>query len=201
MSIVQRDLDHQQGTDARALAYLLKPENDFYMVTRENGERRTTLDFLRVIAMQEPSIRVLLDVGAQILDFSNRQVAKAWLDIAPDVAGAIYFSKDDELMVLTQDGITLAMLSSPLSQRLDRCVVYLDHTHTGGTDIKFPTVQYPKKSPRNSASCGTPPSSPNAIAVTRSGDVVEGLKTTDVLGSTCSSWPAERSLCKICPCE
>ena len=135
MSIVQRDLDHQQGTDARALAYLLKPENDFYMVTRENGERRTTLDFLRVIAMQEPSIRVLLDVGAQILDFSNRQVAKAWLDIAPDVAGAIYFSKDDELMVLIQDGITLPMLSSPLSQRLDRCVVYLDHAHTGGTDI------------------------------------------------------------------
>jgi hypothetical protein len=138
MSIAQRDLDHQQGTDARVLAYLLKPENDFYTVTRENGERRTTLEFLRMVATQEPRIRVLLDVGAQILDFSNRQVAKAWLDIAPDAAGAIYFSENDELMVLAQNGITLPMSSSPLSQQLDRCVVYLDHAHTRGTDIKFP---------------------------------------------------------------
>ncbi|KAF8548129.1 hypothetical protein OG21DRAFT_1599535 [Imleria badia] len=138
MSVAQRDLNHQQGTDARVLAYLLKAENDFYMVTRENGERQTTLDFLRMVAVQEPRIRVLLDVGAQIIEFSNRQVAQAWLDIAPDVAGAIYFNETDELMVLTQNGVTLPMLSSPLSQRLDRCVVYLDHAHTRGTDIKFP---------------------------------------------------------------
>ena len=41
-------------------------------------------------------------------------------------------------MVLTRDGDTLPMLSSPLSQQLDRCVVYLDHAHTRGTDIKLP---------------------------------------------------------------
>ncbi|KAF8546830.1 hypothetical protein OG21DRAFT_1450846 [Imleria badia] len=138
MSVTQHDLDHQQGTNAKILAYLLRPENNFYIVTHENGERWTALQFLRLVSTQQPGIRILLDVGAQILDFSNSQVAKSWLDITRDTAGAIYFNKDDELTVLTRNGITQPMLSSPLSQQLDRCVVYLDHAHTRGTDVKLP---------------------------------------------------------------
>ena len=106
-------------------------------MTHENGERLTTLQFLRLVATQCPEIRVLLDVGVQILDFSNQQVAKAWLNIVHDTAGAIYFNENDELTVLTRNGITQPMSSSPLSQTLDHCIVYLDHTHTRGTDIKF----------------------------------------------------------------
>ena len=65
-------------------------------------------------------------------------MATAWLEIYHDTAGAIYFNENDELMVLTRNGIIQPILSSPLSQRLDRCVVYLDHAHTRGTDIKLP---------------------------------------------------------------
>ena len=68
MSVTQHDLDHQQGTNAKVLAYLLQPENDFYVVTHENGERQTTFEFLRLVTTQLPEIRVLLDVGAQILE-------------------------------------------------------------------------------------------------------------------------------------
>jgi len=139
MSIAQHDLDHQRGTNARVLAYLLQPENDMYVVTQENGKRKTTLEFLQLVTLQHPEIRVVLDVGAQILDFSNHQVAKAWLDIARTVDGAIYFNENDELVVLTRNGITQPMSSSPLSRQLDRCIVYLDHAHTRGTDIKLPT--------------------------------------------------------------
>ena len=138
MSVTQHDLDHQQGTNAKVLAYLLQPENDFYIVTQENGERQTTLEFLRLVTTQVPEIRVLLDVGAQIVNFSNHRVAKVWLDIARVAAGAIYFDKNDELTVLTRNGLTQLLSSSPLSQQLDRCVVYLDHAHTRGTDIKLP---------------------------------------------------------------
>ncbi|KAF8548327.1 hypothetical protein OG21DRAFT_1449260 [Imleria badia] len=142
MSIAQRDLDHQKGTNARVLSYLLQPENNSYnMVTPESsdaGIRMTTHEFLRMVAVQQPEIRVLLDVGSQILDFSNIQVAQAWLEIARDAAGAIYFNENDELMVLTKNGKIVPMLSSPLSQQLDHCVVYLDHAHTRGTDIKLP---------------------------------------------------------------
>ena len=138
MSIAQLDLEHQKGTNARVLAYLLRPENDSYMVTHENNERCTTRAFLRLLATQQPEIRVLLDVGSQILDLSNYEVAAAWLEIYRDTAGAIYFNENDELMVLTRNGAILPMSSSPLCQQLDCCVVYLDHAHTRGTDIKLP---------------------------------------------------------------
>ena len=104
MSIAQRDLDQQKGTNAKILAYLLQPENDSYMVI-QTGERWCTLEFLRMVAMQQPEIHVLLDVGAQILDSSNHQVARTWLDIVHDAVGAIYLNKNDELMVLTRNGI------------------------------------------------------------------------------------------------
>ena len=138
MSVTQRDLDHQQGTNAKVLAYLLQPENDFYIVTHENGERQTTLELLHLVTTQLPEIRVLVDVGAQILDFSNRRMAEAWLDTARVAAGAVYFNENDELTVLARGGVTQSLSSSPLSQQLDCCVVYLDHAHTRGTDLRLP---------------------------------------------------------------
>ena len=62
-----------------------------------------------------------------------------WLGLSSDSHGAIYFNEDDEPMVLTKDGNCRSLISSPLAQRLERCVVYLDDAHTRGTDLKFPT--------------------------------------------------------------
>ena len=138
MSIAQQDLDHQKGTNARVLAYLLRPENNSYMVIDGSDGRWTTQAFLRIMTIQQPRIRVLLDVGSQILDLTNHQVATAWLEISRETAGAIYFNEDDEVMVLTRRGHSSRLPASPLSQQLDRCVVYLDHAHTRGTDIKLP---------------------------------------------------------------
>ena len=137
------DPDHlgQTGTNAKVLAYLLQPENSSYMVTADdNGERWTTFKLLKMVVAQKPQIRVLLDVGAQILDLSNLDVARAWLDCTPatEIAGAIYFSKNDKLMVLARNGTTQPLSSSPLAQQLHLCVAYLDDAHTRGTDIKFP---------------------------------------------------------------
>ena len=112
------------------------------MVTSdENGARWPTLKLLDMVVDQKnPPIHVLLDVGAQILDLSNFQVARAWLDRtqATKIAGAIYFSKGDEMMVLARDGSSQPLSSSPLAQQLHRCVAYLDDAHTRGTDLKFP---------------------------------------------------------------
>ncbi|KAI9463492.1 hypothetical protein HD554DRAFT_1319253 [Boletus coccyginus] len=121
LHITQRDPDHQRGTNAKVLSYLLQPENKHYMcMTQENGERRTTHEFLKILVGEHPEIRVLLDVGAQMLDLQNDELAKTWLAINTDASAAIYFNEDDELM------------------QLDQCVVYLDDAHTRGTDIKFP---------------------------------------------------------------
>ena len=142
-SIRQDDPDylHQTGSNAVVLANLLHPDSDHYMVTAyENGERWTTFELLKIVVAQEPEIRVLLDVGAQILDLSNHALAKTWLDLTPasHTAGAIYFNENDELVVLTRNGTVQPLSSSPLLQQLDRCVAYLDDVHTRGTDIKFP---------------------------------------------------------------
>lgn len=108
-------------------------------MTHQNGERRTTNEFLSLLVAQEPEIRVLLDVGAQMLDLHNYELARAWLAISTDASAAIYFNEDDELTVLTRDGTTQLLLSSPFAQQLDQCVIYLDDAHTRGTDIKFPS--------------------------------------------------------------
>lgn len=92
------------------------------MITPESsntGERLTTHEFLQMVTTEQPEIRVLLDVGSQILDLSNHQVATAWLSIAHDTAGATYFDENDELMVLTKNGRTVPLLSSSLSQQGD----------------------------------------------------------------------------------
>ena len=93
-----------------------------------------------MVVAQDPEIRVLLDIGAQILDLSNHALAKTWLDVTPasHTTGAIYFNEADELIVLTRNGAVQPLMSSPLLQHLDRCVAYLDDVHTRGTDIKFP---------------------------------------------------------------
>ncbi|KAH0834166.1 hypothetical protein J3R83DRAFT_11472 [Lanmaoa asiatica] len=140
LHITQRDPDHQRGTNAKVLSYLLQPENKHFMcTTKKNGERRTTQEFLEILVAQKPEIRVLLDVGAQMLDLQNHELAEAWLDISPDASAAIYFNDDDELTVRTRDGNTQLLLSSPFAQQLDQCVVYLDDAHTRGTDIRFPS--------------------------------------------------------------
>ena len=90
MSITQRELGHQQGANARVLAYLLQRENDSYVLTaHENGQRAKTLELLRMVVTQQPEIRVLLDVGAQILDVSNLDLAQEWLTLSvPRTVGA-----------------------------------------------------------------------------------------------------------------
>ncbi|KAL4077945.1 hypothetical protein J3A83DRAFT_1702057 [Scleroderma citrinum] len=138
-SITQRDLDHQRESNARVLTYLLQPENNAYMtMSSTNGERRTACQFLDLVVEQKPEIRVILDVGAQVLELQNHEFAVAWLKAKPDSAAAVYFDRDDELTVLTRDGITQLLLESSFAHCLDECVVYLDDAHTRGTDIKFP---------------------------------------------------------------
>ena len=108
------------------------------MANKSDGKQRNIQEFLQILVAQKPEIRVLLDVGAQMLDLQNYELAKAWLDITPNASAAIYFNEDDELMVCTRDGSAQFLRSSPFAQQLDRCVVYLDDAHTRGTDIKFP---------------------------------------------------------------
>ena len=138
-SITQEDPDFVLGTNALVLQYLLRPENDHYECTEGgNGERESATAFLQRLVNQDPEIRVLLDVGAQMLELQNEELARHWLSLRPDVSAAIFFNDSDHLTVLTQDGTIEPFISSPFNRQLESCVIYLDDAHTRGTDLKFP---------------------------------------------------------------
>ncbi|KAF9235916.1 hypothetical protein BU15DRAFT_64461 [Melanogaster broomeanus] len=120
-SITQRDPDHQRATNAKVLAYLLQPENNHYICTaRDDGERRTAREFVKLLVSQKPDICVLLDVGAQMLELHNKALATTWLEFKTDAQAAIYFDDNDELMVYARDGATESLVSSPFAQQLDK---------------------------------------------------------------------------------
>ena len=109
------------------------------LTAQKNGQPAKTLKFLKMVVDQQLKINVILDVGAQILDVSNHDLAQEWLNLSVSgIAGAIYFDDEDELMVLTRNGRSQPLRTSSLAHRLDRCVIYLDDAHTRGTDLKFP---------------------------------------------------------------
>jgi hypothetical protein len=138
-SIIQEDPDFVLGTNALVLRHLLLPENDHYECTEgDNGRRESATAFLERLVKKDPEIRVLLDVGAQMLELRNEELARHWLSLLPDASAAVFVNDSDHLTVVTKDGILEPFISSPFSGQLDKCVVYLDEAHTRGTDLKFP---------------------------------------------------------------
>ena len=135
ITIEQDALAHQHGTNARVLAYLLQDENDRY---DSHAAGESALELLRVITKQSPQIQVLLDVGAQVVDMQNDEVAKAWLEVNQGAQAAVYFNRHDELVVRTRDQVIEPFASSCFSQQMEQCVLYLDDAHTRGTDVKLP---------------------------------------------------------------
>ncbi|KAG1794544.1 uncharacterized protein HD556DRAFT_1367943 [Suillus plorans] len=134
-SIVQHDLDYQRGTNARVLAFLMRPENDHY---EDIPPGQSVHDFIDTLVKKKPEVRVLLDVGAQMLELRNKELAEAWLRATSNAKAAVFVNDDDELVVVSLDGMIEPLVSSPFAQQLDQCVVYLDDAHTRGTDIKLP---------------------------------------------------------------
>jgi hypothetical protein len=138
-SITQEDPDSELGTNALVLQHLLGPENDHYECTEgENGERESSTAFLQRLVRQDPEIRALLDIGAQMLELQNEELARYWLSLRPDVSAAVFFNVSDHLTVVTQDGKIEPFISSIFNRQLEKCVVYLDDAHTRGTDLGFP---------------------------------------------------------------
>ncbi|RPB26636.1 hypothetical protein L211DRAFT_804139 [Terfezia boudieri ATCC MYA-4762] len=143
VSVEQLDLHKHRHTNAKVLNFLLQPENDSYTRAQTpEGERLRVDELLYRLSESAKPVQVLLDVGAQVLEMTNKQVAEHWLGLAtrsnqPWIA-AVYFDDDDELMVISKDGSIQPYMISPYVKNMDRCLVYLDESHTRGTDIKLP---------------------------------------------------------------
>ncbi|KAG8924836.1 hypothetical protein FRC02_010155 [Tulasnella sp. 418] len=140
-SINQADPLSQSSTNAKVLMYLLRSENDVYHCVYQDSQRDLEQSLLRLLVKQKPEIRVLLDVGAQILKLSNEEVVTQWLELNanPNIHAAVFFGPNDESYVRTRTGVIEEFVSSPFRQQLDKCILYLDDAHTRGTDFKLPS--------------------------------------------------------------
>ncbi|KAF8526592.1 hypothetical protein BU17DRAFT_62083 [Hysterangium stoloniferum] len=130
LSIQQFDSPEQRHTNAQVIEYILLPENRTVVHT-EPGI--TAHGIIKQVVKQEPPVTVLLDVGAQILELDNKNVAQYWLEQVTklNIEAAIYCdSADDEFYVIDRKGNV-----EPL---LHKTLVYLDEARTRGSDFKFP---------------------------------------------------------------
>lgn len=139
LTIRQHDLPQLQHTSAKVLDYVLRQENlGYHCAKDETGGQLFGEGLLRLMMATDSAIRVLIDVGAQVLDLQNRDPVSAWLEICPQADAGVYFDDEDDIMVLTRDHKIEKLSSSSYLSRIDRCVVYLDEVHTRGTDLQLP---------------------------------------------------------------
>ncbi|KAL2068505.1 hypothetical protein VTL71DRAFT_14842 [Oculimacula yallundae] len=139
LSVIQHDLPAQLSTNAAVLKCLLRPENSFVDVTQHSRSGFLNAYVLLDLAISlDPPVRVILDVGAQVLELQNEAFADAWLLRSPNAQAVIFFDAQNEICVLTRDGGKEPLQVSPFVNQMDQCLVYLDESHTRGTDLKLP---------------------------------------------------------------
>ncbi|KKY15276.1 putative very large low complexity protein [Diplodia seriata] len=140
LSIHQNDLPQLHRTNAMVANMLLQRENRQYVEAKDScGKRLSTEGLLKLLCASSPQISVFIDVGAQVLEASNEDVARKWLQLSPNADAAVFFDEADEKRVLDRHGFVERLSNSGFHQNLDRCLIYLDEVHTRGVDISMPT--------------------------------------------------------------
>ncbi|KAI0818346.1 hypothetical protein GGR55DRAFT_694556 [Xylaria sp. FL0064] len=135
------DLQSQSHTNALVLEYLLQPENTVILLpTRPNASITDAEHFIKTVVKLERPTRVILDVGAQILELNNQQVAQAWLRMVTDAKtqAVVFVNDNDELCVIDRQGRLELLQISSYATQLDSCLIFLDEAHTRGIDLKLP---------------------------------------------------------------
>lgn len=139
LTIEQHGLSELEHTNSMVLSLLLRPENrEYSQAVDSNGKRLDIPALLRLISAQQPRINVLVDVGAQVLEMKNQDVAQAWLNEVPNSIAAVYYNEADVLMVVDREDRISRLDASPLKYKLGDCLIYLDEVHTRGVDLPIP---------------------------------------------------------------
>ena len=134
--IRQCDLSELRKTDAIVVNYLLQSENENY---QHFSLYATSNEMLSEIINYKDMINVILDVGALLIDGTNRDIAMKWLKLSnKDLIDYVVYFDMDLIIVCDRQYHQYRFETSPASERLDRCIFYLDEIHTRGTDFQFP---------------------------------------------------------------
>ncbi|KAI5830448.1 hypothetical protein K523DRAFT_239739 [Schizophyllum commune Tattone D] len=132
-SIEQDHSDAQSHTNALVLNHILQKENRT-VVCKDLNVTGTIDEVVR----GQPPVSVILDVGAQVLELENEEVARLWLERDDSKEAAAYFGSDGDLYVLTRDNRVEQLQRSHYRGQLGKVLVFLDEAHTRGTDLQLP---------------------------------------------------------------
>ncbi|CAK1363128.1 unnamed protein product [Cercospora beticola] len=140
--VAHLDLQEQKHTNALVLEHILQPGNGVVLMQPAMDMALSDAERLLTLAMAlDPPVQVILDVGAQILEMDNLQVAKTWLEMHDtEKEAAIFVNDDDELCVVDREGRVELLRTSSYATRLGSCLVFLDEAHTRGIDLKLPAT-------------------------------------------------------------
>lgn len=143
LSVTQLDLPEQNHTNALVLEYLLRPENSVAFTPRRTSKSMSDAQvLLDMVVNLDPPTQVILDVGAQILELTNLEVARAWLDMTLDdkqKQAVVFVNELDVICVVDRAGIIEPLQISPFAKQLEACYVFLDEAHTRGIDLRLPS--------------------------------------------------------------
>lgn len=138
LEVEHLDLESQKHTNALVLSYLLQDENSVELLPEIRPGDSIAETLLETVRRIRPQPRVILDAGAQVLELTNVQLAKKWLEMSSDVIQAVvYVNNDDELTVLDRNGLIESLQVSPFATQLSNTLIYLDQQHTRGIDLKL----------------------------------------------------------------
>ena len=119
----QTDLASLQHTNAMVVTYLLAERNRKYHLAADNqGRRLSEVDLLRTIKKLE--IRTLIDAGAMILEHSNADLVRTWLEIDTHAQAAIYFNAKHEAIVRFRQGREMPLIIANITN-LEDVLVYI----------------------------------------------------------------------------
>ncbi|KAK1992439.1 hypothetical protein LX36DRAFT_704109 [Colletotrichum falcatum] len=126
LTVSQVEDRKQKHTNALVMENLLQDENSA---------------LLEVVTRLKPPVRVILDVGAQVIELDNLGFANRWLEMLKDdqnTQAVIFCDEDDQICVVDRRGRVETFQTSPFAGQTDVCLVFLDEAHTRGTDLKLP---------------------------------------------------------------
>jgi hypothetical protein len=135
------DMESQRHTNALVMNRILRPCNGVERLTTTKDAHVSVADQILVLLKSTDwTIRVVLDVGAQVLEYANLHFVQRWLSLIPEGTGiepGVYFDGEDNICVVEKGGYIEKLQYSCYFEKLDLCVVFMDEAHTRGTDLKL----------------------------------------------------------------
>jgi len=131
--VEQNDLPGHQATHATVLSGIPPARGTYH----SDGAQHNVEKLLKYLRDSQPTPRVLLDVGAQVVKHLNLEVAKLWLKVDDRLEAVIFVGS--EIARIEERRICGDVSRVSILEQLGFRVVYLNEAHTRGTDLKLPS--------------------------------------------------------------